>query len=189
MVFKNYYKILDLETSRVSIEQIKNAYRIAAKKYHPDVNIGDELSEEKIKDINEAYRVLSVPSSKRKYDRVWNSKFGKAKKAFIGEDRNNAIKNIFLGNTEKENTNDEKVRDLKPIKGESIETSINATIHEAFFGLDKKIQLRSVDGKNKNFIITIPKGIKNGEKLRLIGQGKEGKKRRKKRRLIYQNKY
>ena len=58
MVFKNYYKILDLETSHVSIDEIKNAYRLAAKKYHPDLNIGDKLAEERIKDINEAYKVL-----------------------------------------------------------------------------------------------------------------------------------
>ncbi len=81
MVFKNYYKILDLETSHVSIEEIKQAYRQAAKKYHPDLNVGDTLAEEKIKDINEAYKTLSsVPSSKRKYDRIWNSKFAKGKK-------------------------------------------------------------------------------------------------------------
>ena len=82
MVFKNYYKILDLETSHVSIDEIKVAYRQAAKKYHPDLNVGDSLAEERIKDINEAYKVLSVPASKRKYDRVWNSRFGKGKKAF-----------------------------------------------------------------------------------------------------------
>ena len=82
MVVKNYYKILDLETSHVSIDEIRQAYRQAAKKYHPDLNIGDNLAEEKIKDINEAYKILSVPSSKRKYDRMWNAKFGKGKKHF-----------------------------------------------------------------------------------------------------------
>ena len=70
MIFKDYYKILSLETNRVSSEQIKNAYRTAAKKYHPDINAEDRLSEEKIKDVNEAYRVLSNPSTKRKYDRM-----------------------------------------------------------------------------------------------------------------------
>ena len=79
MVYKNYYKILDLETNHVSIEEIKNAYRQAAKKYHPDLNVGDKLAEERIKDINEAYKTLSVPASKRKYDRIWNSKFAKGK--------------------------------------------------------------------------------------------------------------
>ena len=70
MKFKNYYKILELETNKVTIDQIKSAYRKQAKKYHPDVNVGDKLAEEKIKDVNEAYRILSNPSTKRKYDRT-----------------------------------------------------------------------------------------------------------------------
>ena len=65
MKYKDYYKILGLETSRVSIEEIKSAYRASAKKYHPDLNVGDNLAEERIKDINEAYRILSAPASKK----------------------------------------------------------------------------------------------------------------------------
>ena len=53
MKYKDYYKILGLETSRVSIEEIKAAYRAAVKRNHPDVNVGDSLAEEKIKEINE----------------------------------------------------------------------------------------------------------------------------------------
>ena len=68
MIFKDYYKILSLETNRVSSEQIKNAYRMAAKKYHPDINAEDRLSEEKIKDINEAYHVLSDEFLREQYD-------------------------------------------------------------------------------------------------------------------------
>ena len=52
MRFKDYYKILELENSRVTTEQIKNAYRKQAKKYHPDVNVGNRVAEERIKDIN-----------------------------------------------------------------------------------------------------------------------------------------
>ena len=102
MVYKNYYKIVDLETSHVSIEEIKVAYRLAAKKYHPDVNIGDKLAEERIKDINEAYRVLSVPASKRKYDRIWNSRFAKKPRAFSEKGEKGAIINSFFGNVSKE---------------------------------------------------------------------------------------
>ena len=53
MIFKDYYKILGLKSSRVSLDDIKIAYRENAKKYHPDVNVGDSLSEEKFKDIND----------------------------------------------------------------------------------------------------------------------------------------
>ena len=72
MVFKDYYKILELKTNKVSSEEIKNAYRLAVKKNHPDLNVEDKLAEEKIKDINEAYKILSNNTTKRKYDRIWN---------------------------------------------------------------------------------------------------------------------
>ena len=173
MILKNYYKILGLETSRVTIEEIKTAYRQEAKKYHPDLNVGDKQAEERIKDINEAYRTLSKPSSKRKYDRIWNSKFGKGQKAFTGSDKKGAIFNMFFGDVE-ENEKGNETMNRKPIKGENIETEIKVTIEDAFFGLNKQISLRTIDGKNRNITVTIPKGIRDGEKIRLIGQGKAG---------------
>lgn len=183
MIFKDYYKILSLETNRVSTEQIKNAYRLSAKKYHPDVNVEDRLSEEKIKDINEAYRVLSNPSSKRKYDRIWINNVGKKKKYEESNRSSGSVFsdffNMFFGNLENsEETMHEKKRtkkDKEQIKGEDIETSIEVRIEEVFYGLDKKISLRTTDGKIKVFTVTIPAGIRNGEKIRLLGQGKKGK--------------
>lgn len=174
MVYKNYYKILDLETNHVSIEEIKNAYRQAAKKYHPDLNVGDKLAEERIKDINEAYKILSVPASKRKYDRIWNSKFAKGQKAFSGKGKKGAILNMFIGDLKGNDISEEKRTKGQPIKGENIETEISTTIEEAFYGTDKKISLRTSDGKIKTISVKIPEGILNGEKVRLIGQGKQG---------------
>lgn len=168
MIYKDYYKILDLKTSRVSIDEIKIAYRAAAKKYHPDLNVGDSLAEERIKDINEAYRTLSVPASKRKYDRIWNSRNNINNYQKI---KGKNIFNMFLGNTE---INEETDRKL-PQRGEDIETEINVKLEEAFYGLEKKISLRTVDGKRKTFSVKVPDGIRNGEKIRLIGQGKPGK--------------
>lgn len=176
MVLKNYYKILNLDTSRVSIEEIKNAYRQAAKKYHPDLNVGDKLAEERIKDINEAYRVLSTPASKRKYDRIWNSKFGRGEKAFSGKNKKGALRNIFLGDLgEVQNGKKEQESRGEAVKGENVETEISVKLEDAFFGLNKQISFRTLEGKDKNITVTIPKGIKNGEKIRLIGQGKPGK--------------
>ena len=174
MVYKNYYKILDLETNHVSIEEIKNAYRQAAKKYHPDLNIGDKLAEERIKDIKEAYKTLSVPASKRKYDRIWNSKFAKGQKAFSGKGKKGAILNMFIGDLKGNVTDVDKKAKGQPIKGENIETEISTTIEEAFYGTDKKISLRTNEGKIKTISVKIPEGILNGEKVRLIGQGKQG---------------
>lgn len=170
MKYKDYYKILGLSTSKVTVEEIKSAYRASAKKYHPDVNIGDVLAEERIKDINEAYKVLSVSSSKRKYDRIWNSKNN------IKNYQNLKGKNIFsmfLGNTDN-NDKDTSFNTKTNIRGEDVETEIKVTLEDAFYGREKKISLRTLEGKMKNFSIKIPEGIRNGEKIRLIGQGKKG---------------
>lgn len=180
MIFKDYYKILELKTNKVSTEEIKNAYRIAVKKNHPDLNIDSKLAEEKIKDINEAYKVLSDTVSKRKYDRIWT----KNNKEKIQHNYREQYKksnsvfgeffNIFFGET-KSNNKKTKNNEKNPIKGEDIETNIEADIEEVFYGLDKKISLRTSDGKIKVFTISIPAGIRNGEKIRLLGQGKPGK--------------
>lgn len=176
MIFKDYYKILSLETNRVSSEQIKNAYRVAAKKYHPDVNVQDRLSEEKIKDVNEAYRVLSNPSTKRKYDRMWTSNVGKKKYEESSRSTGSVFSdffNMFFGVSPEGKTITKK-SPKQPINGENIETSIDVGLEESFYGQEKKISLRTVDGKMKVFTITIPAGIRNGEKIRLLRQGKEG---------------
>lgn len=169
MKYKDYYKLLGLETSRVSIEDIKTAYRAAAKKYHPDVNVGDRLAEERIKDINEAYRILSVPASKRKYDRIWNSR-NNVKNYQKMKGKN--IFDMFLGNIEEVSENIKNNKEQ--IRGEDVETEIKVSIDDAFYGLEKKISLRTVTGDMKNFSVKIPEGIRNGEKIRLIGQGKTG---------------
>lgn len=176
MKFKDYYKILELENSKVTTEQIKNAYRKQAKKYHPDVNVGNKVAEERIKDVNEAYRVLSNPATKRKYDRTWNYSIGykqkKSKQKTSGEVAGEFF-GMFFGNNEiKEELAQSKI---PAVKGENIETEINITIEDGFYGAEKAIGLKDVNGKTRNITVKVPEGIQNGEKIRLIGQGKQGK--------------
>lgn len=183
MIFKDYYKILGLENSRVTVPEIKSAYREQAKIYHPDVNAQNSFSEERFKDINEAYRILSNSSSKRRYDRMWNNYA--AKKAIKYEETKNTSSsmfgdffNMFFGentnDTIEEKNNKHKKNKVTPIKGENIETSIDISIEDAFYGAKKKISLRTVEGNMKNFEVKIPAGIRDNEKIRLIGQGKKG---------------
>ena len=175
MIFKDYYKILGLETNKVNIDQIKVAFREQAKKYHPDVNNGT-AAEERFKDINEAYRVLSNNTSKRKYDRIWYSHVGKKidkqNEKEQREARPDLITLLFGTIRQKQKAMKEKT---EPIRGENIDTQISLNLEEAYYGINKKISLRAVDGKMKTFSVDVPSGIRSGEKIRLIGQGKQGK--------------
>ena len=80
MIFKDYYKILGFETNKISVDDIKNAYREKAKKYHPDVNRNNKKAEERFKDISEAYNTLSDGKKRRKYDRLWYYYIGRKNK-------------------------------------------------------------------------------------------------------------
>ena len=175
MIFKDYYKILGLETNKVNIDEIKVAFREQAKKYHPDVNTGT-ATEERFKDINEAYRVLSDNRSRRKYDRIWYSHVGRRIDKQREKEEREARPDLFtllFGNI-KSSKKQEKQNKKLAIKGENVETEINLGIEQAFYGANKKINLRAVDGKMKTFSVEVPAGIRNGEKIRLIGQGKQG---------------
>ena len=141
MIFKDYYKILGFETNKLTIDEIKNAYREQAKKFHPDMNSqSGNSTEERFKDINEAYRILSNPSSKRKYDRSWNANIGKklnkeknaknmnSSDSFFGE-----AFNMFFGAKKEKVQEKAKSNKKAQVRGENIETGINITIEEAFF--------------------------------------------------------
>ena len=182
MVVKNYYKILDLETSRVSINEIKAAYRQAAKKYHPDLNVGDALAEERIKDINEAYRTLSSEKLRRRYDFSWHRYVGRRKKQKTREKKSlkEILINIFFGNIPKK----KKKEIISPKYGENIVTEIQVSLEEAFFGITKRLRLKNVKGKETTFNIKVPAGVQNGDKIRILGQGKTRKKWWKKWRFI-----
>lgn len=179
MIFKDYYKILGFDTNKVTVQEIKIAFREQAKKYHPDVNQSTDTAEERFKDINEAYKILTGSGTRRKYDRMWNSYVGKKnRKIQYEESKRNAgspvseFFNMFFGTAPQR----EIVKENKklPIKGENVETEVNVKLEDAYFGLEKKISLRTVKGKMKTFTVKVPSGIRDGEKIRLIGQGKNG---------------
>jgi curved DNA-binding protein len=178
MIFKDYYKILGLETNKVSLDTIKLAYRKQAKKYHPDVNIGNKKNEEIFKDINEAYKVLSTASSKRKYDRMWNHHVGRKNKKITYEESKRSkdsmfsdFFNMFFGTIEDVKTSKKQ----EMCRGENVQTEVNISIEDAFRGKEQKIAVRTVDGDLKTFKVQLPPGIQNNEKIRLVGQGKPGK--------------
>ena len=68
MDYKDYYKILGV-SKNADDKEIKKAFRKLARQYHPDVNPDDKVAEEKFKDVNEAYEVLSDSDKRSMYDR------------------------------------------------------------------------------------------------------------------------
>jgi len=173
--YKNYYKVLELKSDRVTDEEIKNAYRRLAKKYHPDINPGDEIASEKFKDVNEAYQVLGDEFSKRKYDRIHS--FYRMKntiddtKEKLNKDGFSDLFEMMFGKKEESSQDESSIKTV----GENVESQIEITLEEAFFGTSKKLAFRSLEGKMKSIVVKIPKGIKNGERIRIAKQGKPSK--------------
>lgn len=178
MSFKDYYNVLGLNSNKVTLDEIKFAYREQAKKYHPDMHAGDSVLEEKFKEINEAYRILSDPKSRKRYDRNWFI-YTERKKRLQNKDREvkksfkEKIIDILFGMTIPRAQTAK--RSKEPINGENIETEVEVNVLEAFNGTSKKLKLLAVDGKTKTFNLNIPEGVQDGDKIRFIGQGKPGK--------------
>ena len=108
---------------------------------------------------------------------MWNANIGRKKAEENKIDSNSIFSeffNMFFGNVETE----EDIKKIKKakvaVKGDNVETEIKVKIEDAFYGLTKKISLRTVEGNMKTFTVSIPAGIRDGEKIRLIGQGKPG---------------
>lgn len=80
---QDYYAILGVEKG-ASEQELKKAYRTLAKKYHPDMHPGDAEAEQKFKEVNEAYAVLSDPEKREKYDRFGHAAFDPAAGAGAG---------------------------------------------------------------------------------------------------------
>ncbi len=178
MVFKDYYKILNLETTEVDFDDIKNAYRYQVKQFHPDRN--KKNTEEIIQDINEAYKVLSDTNLKRKYDRKWKTHVERNRignKTYEAREQNRTLKeevySMFFGDFAKK-IKKKNEPTLTKLKGENIKTEININLEDGFFGVKKYIALRDVNGTLQRIPIDIPVGIKNNDRIRVVGLGKPG---------------
>jgi len=193
MKYKDYYALLEVKRNATS-DEIKKAYRHLAKMYHPDSNIGDAEAEEKIKEINEAYEVLSDEKKKKKYDSLINrfnfmsgidfdpKKFGFNKKKDLQIEENGAFSdffNLFFGNDsiefeDIEFDRGESEEELLFKKGEDINLDYEVEIEDAFFGVKAKIDVKEVGNIVKEYEFDIPAGTLSGEKVRLLGKGHPG---------------
>ncbi len=186
---KDYYKLLGVARD-ASAEEIKKAFRKLAMQYHPDRNKGPE-AEEKFKEANEAYAVLSDPEKRKQYDMFGADGFGQRYSTddiFSNFDFSQIFADMgFGGGGEARGAQRgfdfgsifgrgrggaREARGYNPFAqqaGQDAEAEVTVTFHEAYNGGEREVV---VDGKDVR--VRIPRGVKNGTRLRVRGQGHAG---------------
>ena len=137
------YEVLGVERTATSVE-IKREYRKLAKKYHPDLNPDNEEAEQKFKEANLAYEILSDPDKKQKYDTYGAAAFENGGAGFNGGFGGGfgGFGDIFgdlFGDVFSQGYGANRKR---PSKGADIQQVVNLTFQEAAFGTSKEIQIR-----------------------------------------------
>jgi len=138
---RDYYEVLGVERNATE-NDLKKAYRVLAKKYHPDANPGNKEAEEKFKEASEAYAVLSDPDKRRKYDQfgfaafdqnAGGDGFGGFDFADMGDIFGDIFGDMFGGGRQRASNG--------PIKGADIRTTVRVSFEEAVFGTQRDIEL------------------------------------------------
>lgn len=189
MEYKDYYKILGVEKDATE-KQIKSAYRKLAKKYHPDLNPDDKVSQEKFKEVNEAYEVLSDKEKRKRYDTFGSSydfsqgtnfdprDFGYTYTStgsgagfsdffdlIFGREAKSSGAGGFGGFNMGDIFSDFSTKKQKPHRP-SYNTELEVTMEEAYRGTEKSVNL-NVEGKSINLDLKVPSGITPGKKIKV----------------------
>ncbi len=189
MASKDYYEILGVGKNARG-EEIKKAYRKLAMKYHPDRNPNKKEAEERFKEINEAYAVLSDKEKRKQYDTFGAEGFRQRfsqEDIFRGFDFDEILSGIFGGRGRRESRGrggfdfadlfgGGSFQDTGRMarKGQDILYEMVISLEEAASGGEKRISY-SRNGKVEEVSVRIPRGIPSGKKLRLSGKGGEGR--------------
>jgi curved DNA-binding protein len=191
MATRDYYDILGVNKNS-SDEELKKAYRKLAMKYHPDRNPNKKEAEERFKELNEAYAVLSDKEKRKQYDTFGQEGFRQRfsqEDIFRGFDFEDIFSNLFGGRGRREFRSGGRggvdfsdlfgrggYQDMgrMPQKGEDMYYEWPITLEEAAFGGEKKVSLPK-GGKVEEIYVKIPPGIPSGKKLRVAGKGGAGR--------------
>jgi len=183
MAQRDYYEVLGVKKG-ASAEELKKAYRKLAVKYHPDKNPGDKQAEERFKEINEAYAVLSDPKKKEQFDQFGSNNFHQRfsqEDIFRGFNVDDMFKDQGFG------TDDifsrifgDAMRRQRggagraAAKGEDFAMEIQVTFRDAYDGAEKRVAFMR-EGAREELSVKIPAGIESGGKLRVAGRGAAGR--------------
>ncbi|MDP2778701.1 MAG: J domain-containing protein [Anaerolineales bacterium] len=186
MDYKDYYKILDV-SRKAGADDIRKAYRKLAMQYHPDKNPGDKKAEEKFKEINEAYQVLSDEQKRARYDQLgsaysnfrtsggrpgdfqWDDWFqqntgqrGSVDDMFGGGGFSDFFRTIF-GEAARSSARGSTAQ------GTGYQQEVQISFTEAYDGATRQLQTNG-----RKLQVRIPAGVKTGSKVRVAGAGPEG---------------
>ena len=214
VTYHDYYETLGVKRSATE-KEIKTAYRKLARKWHPDLHPGNEkeAAEEKFKQINEAYEVLSDAEKRAKYDRLgasWRDGqdfspppdtegFRYYSSGGGAEGFSDFFETLFGGSDPFGRTS-RKTRRTGSVRGQDIESELEISLEEAYRGGEKSIKLSAREdcaacgGSGQDFngfcsrcggvgsvsaskalTVKIPPGVQDGIRIRLKGQGGEGR--------------
>lgn len=181
---RDYYEVLGISRDATA-EQIQQAFRTLARKNHPDVN-KDPGAEDRFKDINEAYHVLSDPNTRKRYDRFgedfrripedYDERVGAGVGGVRGTGPSGTGVRFGPGFGGAGINIDDLFGDMfggasgfGPIAGADQEAELQLTVEEAYRGGRRQI---SLDGRN--YQVNIPAGVVDGQRIRLAGEGGQG---------------
>jgi curved DNA-binding protein len=190
-VARDYYEVLGIGRD-ASPDEIQAAYRRLARANHPDVN-SDPAAEDRFKEVNEAYHVLSDPEMRRRYDRLGmdfrrapEDRAGRSARPRgssagvgagdagytgfrtgpigdgVGIDIEDLFGDLFGGR-----------RGTAPVGGADQEAELPLTVEEAYRGGRKEVALQGTSGP-RTYTATIPRGVVDGQRIRLAGEGGRG---------------
>jgi len=194
--YKDYYKILGVPKD-AKTEDVKKAYRRLARQYHPDLNKGAD-AERRFKEINEAQEVLADPQKRHRYDQLgpsWErfaqggptSGRGGFQWVFTGApgagsgDFSDFFRMVFgdlagaevFGGAGRERARGNG-RFRARAQGPDVESEVEVSLAEAYRGSERSLTLRREGGGSKRLDVRIPAGVRDGQRIRLAGQGGPG---------------
>jgi curved DNA-binding protein len=192
--FRDYYQTLGVSKTATQ-DEIKSAFRKLARKYHPDTAQDKKSAEEKFKEINEAFEVLSDPEKRKKYDEYganWQqggfepppgggyaqgypggfADGGGVEFHFGGTGFSDFFEQLFGARRGRGRGFAGYDFEETPLQGQDVEADILVTLEEALHGSTRQISFRrGATGKIQTYTVKIPKGVREGQRIRLAGLG------------------